>query len=242
MVHSEKTKKILRGLEKGYDKVAHIFPEKNRYFRWEDFGFLLKEIDEKSRILDFGCGNGYFSNFFKDRYFQYHGVDIANKLIGSAKKKYAAKNNFFKKISPYGRLPYENSLFDLALSVGVFHHFPSPEYSLNRALELNRVLKKNSLLAVSVFNFWRPRSWKIILGENLKKIREGRLPKIKEYSIPYQAALNSPSPVIFYRYFNAFTPKELRDLFAAAGFAHVKTIKARNDLIFLGRKKAEWNK
>ena len=78
-----------------------------------------------TRILDIGCGPGYFAEFIPDGV-DYCGFDLSAKYIARAKSKYGDRASFFcERVSKLSikELP----AFDVVLAIGVFHHLEDEE-------------------------------------------------------------------------------------------------------------------
>ena len=81
------------------------------------FGVFLRYIDDKSSVLDYGCGVGDLFRYLKNRRknIQYLGVDIQPKMINNSKSKY-----------PKGKFELVNDIrdvsgkFDWIVASGVF--------------------------------------------------------------------------------------------------------------------------
>ena len=102
-----------------------------------------------AKILDVGCGKGFFLKDLKDynNSFEVHGIDIS---------KYAVKNahpdikNFIT-LSNARKLKWKDNFFDLVVSFNTLHNLHN--YDLLRSLkELERVAKKKYLVVESYRN------------------------------------------------------------------------------------------
>ena len=79
--------------QKGY-YAPNIEPAVFRFYSQ----FIKKKIKKKINLLDFGCGKGLAVNFFNQHKINAYGVDISQKDISIAKKKYKKiKDKFFTK-------------------------------------------------------------------------------------------------------------------------------------------------
>ncbi len=90
------------------------------------------------RILDMGCGEGYYSrqveaHCLNSETLDLHGIDIAKNAIFAAAKK---QPNAHFIVASNKRLPYADSYFDLILRV----------YAPSNDAEINRLLKDNGFL------------------------------------------------------------------------------------------------
>lgn len=216
--------KILLELESGYDLISDKFSATRSSF-WPDLDFLRNYVENNDRILDFGCGNGRLLALLKDRPIEYKGVDISDKLIRLAKKKYSEESNNFLKVSSQGTLPFPDDFFNKVFSIAVFHHFPK-KYAESRAKELYRVTLPGGMVIVTVWNLWRREKLKYIVKSffdlNFKNVR-----------IPFRDNQGN----VFYRYHKVYTMSELKDIFRRAGFSiENTTVVNKKNLVLIARK------
>ena len=89
--HDQKFSKNGLSVKNGPYKIQEIFVK--HYFKKKK----IKDLE----ILDFGCGNGFFSNFFHTLGAKVTAVDLSRNLINLAKKNYSSKIKFiyFKNIN-----------------------------------------------------------------------------------------------------------------------------------------------
>ena len=98
-------------------------------------------IKREDNILDMGCGAGMFSQLFG--YNSYMGIDISQKYIAYAKKRY--KRNF--EVMDAVNLRFSNSSLNNILIFGVLHHLPDEK--IKRVLgEVKRVLNSDGKVLV----------------------------------------------------------------------------------------------
>lgn len=97
------------------------------------------------KILDFGCGNGFFARlvFGKSK------INVGLDLFDNERVKEAKKKNIFKKISLYdgNKIPYPDNYFNTVVSNCVLEHIPDINLSLK---EIYRVLKPDGCFITSV--------------------------------------------------------------------------------------------
>lgn len=103
----------------------------------------------KQPILDFGCGDGFFSRLVFGKNRINIGLDITDSRIMEAKKE-----QVYKKVVTYDgkRIPYKNNHFQTIISNCVFEHLPNLNASLK---EIYRILKPGGYLITTVMtNSW----------------------------------------------------------------------------------------
>ena len=103
-----------------------------------------KVIFEKARVLDCGCGTGYYSSFIKQKLdidFDLVGIDISRTALQKAANRSLSKT--YLGMSDAELLPFKDESFDVVLSLAMIEHVISPENILN---ECFRVLKRGGKL------------------------------------------------------------------------------------------------
>lgn len=111
----------------------------------------MSMMPENSKILDFGCGWGYYASKLSKRGNTVEAIDYENE-IEICHKYWGALNNVnftTKKIGDYA-----NETFDAVLSCQVIEHVHNPGNYLS---SVNRVLKEEGVLVISLPNIINPR-------------------------------------------------------------------------------------
>lgn len=116
--------------------------------RYHKYLTLIKKYLLKGKLLDVGCGTGYFLKYIS-------GVDNSWKLFGvepnDALRKVAKMNSGLQiKKGNLGNLPFKNNYFDVVTCNDVLEH--SIELTKNLK-ELHRVLKPNGVLLIQSPNY-----------------------------------------------------------------------------------------
>ncbi|MDD5439560.1 MAG: class I SAM-dependent methyltransferase, partial [Candidatus Omnitrophica bacterium] len=112
------------------------------------------------KVLEIGCGKGYFSGFFAGRGAQYYGLDIDRDELS-----FISKRNTGTIVQGNGTgIPCKDGSFDIVFSNCVIEHIPDDDGVLSEA---RRVLKKDGFL---IFTFptqaYRPSFIKRALFKN----------------------------------------------------------------------------
>ena len=119
--------------------------------RWDSvIGEIIKyyNLPQKPKILDIGCGKGYFLyDFLKlmpDA--EIHGIDISEYAIRNSKQE--IKDHL--QVGNANNLPWSDNYFDLVISINTLHCLHT--YDLKKALlEMQRVGKKYKYLTVESY-------------------------------------------------------------------------------------------
>lgn len=99
----------------------------------------------KEKILDFGCGDGFFTNLV----FGKNKVNVGLDLFNNERIEEAKKEKIYKKIALYDGniISYPNNYFNTVVSNCVLEHIPNIKLSLK---EIYRVLKPGGYFLTSV--------------------------------------------------------------------------------------------
>lgn len=106
-----------------------------------------------SSILDYGCGTGGATPYFRELFSpaRFVGVDISSRSLEVARQRFGADGVSFKTLQDF--VPAGD--MDLAFCNGVFHHIPVPQRA-NCADYVFRALKPGGLFAFCENNPWNP--------------------------------------------------------------------------------------
>lgn len=134
-------------------KLRNYFVERPLYFillrKLIELNFrkqkkLIREVfgtQEKSNVLDIGCGTGEYSDCFKSE--NYTGIDISSGYIVHAKR---TKKGIFL-VMDATNLSFPDSYFDIVLIAAILHHLGDKD--VEKVLkEAKRVLKKNGRILI----------------------------------------------------------------------------------------------
>lgn len=217
-------KKILEEVTESYNAIAGEFSN-SRSYNWADFEFFKPYLSKNAEIVDLGCGNGRLIKFLDQYYlgndYRYIGIDNSENLLKHA------QHQFPRKVFLPGdqlNLPLESGQADLILNVAAFHHIPSRNLRLEALLEMKRILKKNGVLILTVWNLWQLKYLKQIFSAFIQSlISFGNLAP-NDLFIPWK---NSHKKVLATRYYHNFLPWELRSLVKKSGFKIVKSFYTR---------------
>ena len=129
------------------------FTLKPKWFSYNYLGqyFLYKSLSGakkyvKGKLLDIGCGDKPYEQFFSDVVSEYIGIDLQQE---DSANKLPKKADVYCDINK--GLPFEDETFDTILCTEVLEHIPEPD---NLIREARRVLKKDEFLIISAPQVW----------------------------------------------------------------------------------------
>lgn len=139
--------------EKGlfYDRFASEFDRKMNMYDTEKrvrvvFDGLLKKGEIKGKkLLDAGCGTGWFSARAVELGAAVTSLDVGENLLNEVKKKCETT----RVVGDVTALKFKDNSFDIIVSSDVIEHTPDPGKAIS---EMARVLKVGGVLALTVPN------------------------------------------------------------------------------------------
>lgn len=131
---------FIRSFGKGILDANRVKVERARLVRLKEFLRPHNEI----KILDLGCGYGYFLNICDREGWRTYGADISNYALVQAKNN--TKAELFCVNINEGKLPFYDDFFDAIVSFDVAEHLQSDK---NYFQEIKRTLKDGGLVIIS---------------------------------------------------------------------------------------------
>ncbi len=149
-----------------------------------------KYFSKHQKILEIGCSSGNVSAVFKNfENIKFLGIDIDEKAITFAKKRFVKNDNFKFRCCDLEDLISENKKFDYILFAGILHHISDTETEemLQSASDL---LSENGIIVISEpLPAEKKHSWIVKLYHNL--FEQGSMVRTKkEYEKIIQSILN----------------------------------------------------
>lgn len=217
-------KKLLQHVQESYNLIADEFSD-SRYKSWEEFKYFKPYLKPQAEIVDLGCGNGRLLDFLNQEYlahgpksFHYIGIDNSNNLLKNAKKKHP------EAIFLNGdqlTIPISENQADCILNIAAFHHIPSYSLRFQALLEMNRVLKTDGYLIITVWNLWQKKYFKALLKSIWKFFISFGDYSPNDLFISWKGSQEKVGKVE--RYYHAFLPSELIRLVKKANFEIIET-------------------
>jgi ubiquinone/menaquinone biosynthesis C-methylase UbiE len=130
--------------EKHAGEYAELGMEGTQYLAFRDIPMLIQEYAGSiASALDYGCGAGRSTRFLKRLGFDAVGVDVSQEMLEQARSK--DRSGEYHHV-PSGRLPFEDSEFDLVFSSFVFLEVSRIEEIEGILKEMKRVLRKDGII------------------------------------------------------------------------------------------------
>jgi 2-polyprenyl-3-methyl-5-hydroxy-6-metoxy-1,4-benzoquinol methylase len=125
------------------------------------FNELLKQDLNGKRMLDAGCGTGWFSQAAVRRNARVVSLDLGSKLLAQVAKKCSSE----RMVGSVLKLPFADNSFDFVVSSEVVEHTPDP---IGCIREMFRVLNDGGILVLTTPNsFWYWSVWQVMKGIHL---------------------------------------------------------------------------
>ncbi len=179
---------------------------------------LLKEDITGRKLLDAGCGTGWFSKAAVDRGAVVTSMDLGENLLS----KVALKCQSERIVGSILEIPYADCTFDIVVSSEVIEHVPNPFKALS---ELYRVLKPGGILVVTTpnkiwyFAIWLANLFKLRpyqglenwtgwmeMNYNLKKLGFTEIDMRGIHLFPFIAKIFYPVLDFFHKYNDSLGP------------------------------------
>lgn len=133
------------------------------------------------RVLDVGCGTGYFARMAADAVGPQGsvvGIDAAPEMIEYADRKARRRANCKFEKGAAEALAFPDSSFDVVASSLMMHHLPA-DLRLQAACEMSRVLRPGGVLLLSDFSIPERGGWRVVMsisGHNANRWRRRTTP------------------------------------------------------------------
>jgi ubiquinone/menaquinone biosynthesis C-methylase UbiE len=162
-----------------FEYLKHLFP----------YTYVSSEMNDNSKVLEIGCGEGYGSSHLSEKVHSITAVDIEKEIIDHAEGKYKSDNCHYKLYNGE-KLPFEDNMFDFVISFQVIEHVPE---ELNFIQEAKRVLKPGGKFFITTPNKvnrlkpnekpWNPYHLREYSAEDLKSLLKHVFPQTEMWSV-----------------------------------------------------------
>jgi len=243
-MNKQTQKELLNIVKKNYQEIASHFSETREKHLWPALLDLTKNVPNKSKVLDVGCGNGRLVKAFLEKEVSYLGVDNSEEFIKQAKLKYVSESisedNKTKlkikgsdidfKLADILDLGSVKSFdFDYVFSIAVLQHIPGKDLQIQSLRQLKNKVKKNGKIILSVWNMWSS-EWQM-RGKSFRKqiFKFYFLSLIGKNKMDFGDIVfdwkNPKGERVSRRYYHAFSRRELKKIVKKAGLKIEKIYK-----------------
>ena len=140
MTTDEKKKNVLDVFNEIAERYVEYFGED-----WEfknEIDDFIASVTPSGRVLDLGCGSGYISKYITDNGLRCEGIDICDKMIEIANKRYPDNNFSRRDVIDVGKY-FEEDSFDGLIAIYILYLLPK-EYLESTLAALSKILKKDA--------------------------------------------------------------------------------------------------
>ena len=139
-----------------YEVIAKHFSV-TRVFTWDWIRSFIEKLENNSTIYDIGCGNGRNMNFPNQNFI---GIDNCCNFIDICKRdgKNVINSNMTKIDLP------DNSA-DAIICIAAFHHLSTIENRIKALKEMQRLIKPNKKILLSVWSIHQPKKTRVTFNK-----------------------------------------------------------------------------
>ena len=123
----------------------------------------LLASEKPGRLLDVGCGTGPMAPTLLQRGWEFHGLDIAPKMIEHARRRFASEPRAKFYVGKIEQATFPTAHFDAVIAMGLLEYLNDAELAAAMK-EMARVLKPGGVMIISVI---QPRSLDSIIRRGL---------------------------------------------------------------------------
>lgn len=204
-----KNNKIKDEIRRGYDIISRSFCHTRNYLWREMTG--LRELVKEGNVIDLGCGNGRLYELFKDNpKIQYTGVDFSEKLIDFAKERYL--KNFSGSgprpkfiVADITKYKLDPESYSGIFLIASYHHIPGKSERLEILKKIDKSLKKDGVVVITVWNLWNKKTIKKVAQSWWRKIIRKEAGGFFDIFYPF-----NDNGKIVYRYYRMFARSAIR--------------------------------
>jgi len=137
---------------------------------------ILKDVSHNSKVLDVGCGRGYFTKHFVVNGNKVLGIDYSKNAIEFAQNNFGNESLLFEVLDVVDLIEKKDE-FDVVIANNLIEHIENPNAFLR---ECHRILKPDGFLIISTPNLYSFRNIISIIFKKSVKYRHSN--HVCEYS------------------------------------------------------------
>jgi ubiquinone/menaquinone biosynthesis C-methylase UbiE len=169
---------ITIGTPRLYDLSAALLFRRRRSYR----GLLAAgDVQRGARVLDVGCGPGYFARMLAEAVGpegSVSGIDAAPEMIEYANRKARRLSNCSFQTGTAESLAFPEAAFDVVVSSLMMHHLPE-EGRLGAVREMQRVLRPGGTLLLADFRMPQRGVWHLVASLTGHAAMQRRVPPLE---------------------------------------------------------------
>jgi methionine biosynthesis protein MetW len=163
----------------------------------EIFDTVSSVLETGNKILDVGCGDGFFSHYIKDKFKKMYGAEIVGEVALIAQK----QNIIVSVMDLNMSLSYKDNTFDAVICSDVIEHLFDP-----------------GLLLTEIYRVLRPNGQLVLTTPNIRNFRN-------LYTLVFKGIFPQTSPDTFVwggGHLHFFTREDIKNIFNKAGFKRIE--------------------
>ncbi len=161
-----------------YSKVIDVLKESDDYMQMIKISYDYLNLTDGDKILEVGCGTGNWIEFNKNNNIEYTGIDISQKMIEIAERKFKDRTNIcFYNRDLRQKLPFPDNYFDKIVGILIYSYLGDKNSRINILKELVRVSKSDCKIILTTPKKDAKLSKKIFIRFFINKIKNGTLIK-----------------------------------------------------------------
>jgi 2-polyprenyl-3-methyl-5-hydroxy-6-metoxy-1,4-benzoquinol methylase len=207
-------------VKNSYNTISKKFSQ-TRNHPWPEFEEFLKYLPKNAKVLDVGCGNGRLLDFLKkqEEYdMSYTGIDFSEGLLSEARKKHPHEK--FISMDMRDMDKKLGGKFDAIFAIASFHHLELYEERMQVLESFRAHLRPGGKIFMTNWNLFQKKYLKYIFASMVhcifNKIDSRLRGNDRDWNDVFIPFNNNGD--ITQRYYHAFTPFELKELFQKSAF------------------------
>lgn len=212
---SDSISKVKLDLMKVFDEISEEF-DRTRTKPWEEVYLITRK---GALIVDLGCGSGRNSTAAIQQGCEVLAIDLSQKMLKitlSKAEEISKKYLLHTLICDLNHLAIKSNSIDSAICLATIHHIPTFKERVNALKEIQRILKPNGKLILSVWAKYQPRFFKKI-PKMLWKYISSQVQEFGDIHIPWKTKRGT-----FQRFYHLFSKREAIKMTKASGFKIIK--------------------
>ncbi len=148
-----------------YETISDEFSESRAYI-WKCMKDFTEFIEENSKVIEIGCGNGKNMEYvLKRRRCEMIGIDFCNNFV-----KLCLKNDLNVMEGVATDLKFDNNYFDNLICIAMFHHLLTEEERIIAMKEFIRIMKSGALGIITCWSVEQPEDSKFKFQAGINEV------------------------------------------------------------------------